>query len=99
MDNDQKKIRRLVLRLLVLSTLIFFAGLCFFAVMRVRVPQQRLEKLPGLMPVAGQINPHPGDGAHGGDILGGMMAHAQRTVADAAADADELLECVQFTFS
>ena len=49
MDNDQKKIRRLVLRLLVLSTLIFFAGLCFFAVMRVRVPQQRLEKLEGLL--------------------------------------------------
>ncbi len=49
MDNEQKKIRLAVMRLLVLATLIFFAGLCLLAVMRVRVPQQRLEKLEGLL--------------------------------------------------
>ena len=49
MDKQQKKLRLSVMRLLALATLIFFAALLFFAVMRVRVPQQRLDKLDGLL--------------------------------------------------
>ena len=49
MDIEQKKLRLSVLRLLCLATLIFFAGLIFLTVMRVRVPQQRLQKLETLL--------------------------------------------------
>ena len=49
MDIEQKKLRLSVLRLLCLATLIFFAGLTFLIVMRVRVPQQRLQKLETLL--------------------------------------------------
>ena len=52
--------------------------------------QQCFEEFPRLVPVAGKINPHPGNSAHGGDILGGMMSHSQGSVADAAADAHQL---------
>ena len=49
MDKEQKKTRLVVMRLLALATLIFFALLLLVAVMRVRVPQQRLEKLEALL--------------------------------------------------
>lgn len=49
MDNEQKKLRLSVLRLIVLATLIFFAGLVFLSVMRVRIPQQRLQDMERLL--------------------------------------------------
>lgn len=49
MDNEQKKLRLGVLRLICLASLIFFAGLIFFTLMRVRIPQQRLQKLETLL--------------------------------------------------
>ena len=54
------------------------------------VLQERLKQLAGLMAVAGEVHPHAGDGAHGGDVLGGVVGHAQRAVAHAAGDAHKL---------
>lgn len=49
MEKEQKKLRISVLRLLTLATLIFAAALVLISVLRVRVPQQRLERLEGLL--------------------------------------------------
>ena len=49
MELEQKKLRLSVLHLIALATLIFFVLLLFAAVMRVRVPQQRLQRLEELL--------------------------------------------------
>ena len=54
------------------------------------VLEESLDQLGGLETIAGQIYAHVGDGAHGGDILGRVVAHAEGAVADAAGNADEL---------
>ena len=50
--------------------------------------QKRFDQLPGLVPVAGQVDAHIGDRRHGGNILRRMMAHAQGPIADAPGNAD-----------
>ena len=57
---------------------------------RLVVGDERLDELGRLEAVARQVDAHVGDRAHGGDILRGMVAHAERAVGDAARDADEL---------
>ena len=44
----------------------------------------------GLEAVGGEIHPHAGDGAYRGYVGRGVVGHAQRAVADAAGDAQEL---------
>ena len=57
---------------------------------RLVIGDQGPHKLGGLEAVARQIHAHVGNRAHGGDILRGVMAHAQGAVRHAARDADEL---------
>ena len=57
---------------------------------RLVIVDQGAHKLGGLEAVARQIHAHVGNRAHGGDILRGVMAHAQGAVGHAARDADEL---------
>ena len=57
---------------------------------RLVVGDQGPHELGGLEAVARQIHAHVGNRAHGGDILRGVMAHAQGAVGHAARDADEL---------
>lgn len=49
MDKEQKKLRRSVFVLILLSTALFFALGLGFLVLRVRIPQQRLEKIEELL--------------------------------------------------
>ncbi|MGX8692972.1 MAG: RCC1 domain-containing protein [Clostridia bacterium] len=49
MDAEQKKLRRSVLRLVALATILFFALLLLFAELRVYVPQRRLQRLDELL--------------------------------------------------
>ena len=56
--------------------------------------KQRLNELCRLEPIAWQINPHVWDCGHGCNILCGMMAHSQRPIAYAAADADQFYICI-----
>ena len=57
---------------------------------RLIVGDQRAHELGGLEAVARQVHAHVGDRAHGGDILRGVVAHAQGAVGHAARDTDEL---------
>ena len=57
---------------------------------RLVVGNQGAHKLGSLKTIARQIHAHVRDSAHGGDILRGVMAHAQGAVGHAARDADEL---------
>ena len=57
---------------------------------RLVVGNQGAHELGGLEAVARQIHAHVGNRAHGGDILRGVMAHAQGTVGHATRNADEL---------
>ena len=57
---------------------------------RLVVGDQGAHELGGLEAVARQIHAHVGNRAHGGDILRGVVAHAQGAVGHAARDADEL---------
>ncbi len=49
MDNEQKTIRRSVLLLIAAATVLFLAALYGASVLRVRVPQRRLEKIEALL--------------------------------------------------
>ena len=58
------------------------------------VLQKSLYQLPCLKMVAGNIYPHIRNRSHSRNILSRMMAHSQRSVADASADTDQLHICV-----
>ena len=49
MDNEQKQMRRRVLVLITIATIVFFALGLVFAVLHERIPHRRIEKIESLL--------------------------------------------------